>query len=308
MRLRHESKLKDKMEFQLDTRHVFYLVLWSVLLSGAIFATGLFVGEKKEAGKAGHKVTNSLAFKGLKQKEAGLGVDPMVSSFSFLSRLDRHPEKRELDDAVLNALAKMRLEVRERIHEQDEELKKELAEKYFPSEDVVSEAAWAANRARPDQLLAQSQGVQALRQHREARLGQAPADLGKEEPEPAPRPAPYAEAKLQQMALAKAVPAPAPVRAVPVAVRADSQAPAEGAFAIQCKAFRNIHDAKVFVGYLKGEMRRGPYKPFIMPVELPGKGKWYRVRIGKFDTRLEAEKYKAQFEKRLGLETFLVSL
>lgn len=93
-----------------------------------------------------------------------------------------------------------------------------------------------------------------------------------------------------------------------VVVQADSQEPAEGSFAIQCKAFRTVQDANLFVGYLKGEMRHSQYRPFVMPVELPGKGKWFRVRVGKFDTRLEAEKYKTLFEKRLGLETFLVSL
>ncbi len=308
MKLRHENKIKDKMEFQLDTRHVFYLVLWSVVLSGAIFATGLFIGQKKEEGKAGYKVTASLAFKGLKQKEANLGVDPLVSSFSFLSRLDRHPEKKELDDAVLNALAKMRLEVRQRISQQDEELKKELAEKYFPSEDAVSQAEWAAHQAQPNMMLAQSQGIQAVSQRREARLGQAPEDLGKEEPIPAPQAAPYKDAELKPVVPAKAVPVPAAEPEEEKVVQADSHAPAEGTYAIQCKAFRNSHDAKVFVGYLKSEMRRSRYKPFIMPVELPGKGKWFRVRIGKFGTRLEAEKYKEQFEKRLGLETFLVSL
>lgn len=306
MRLRHESKIKDKMEFQLDTRHVFYLVLWSVLLSGAIFATGLFIGQKKEEGKAGYKVTASLAFKGLQQKADNSGVDPLVSSFSFLSRLDRHPEKKVLDDAVLNALAKMRLEVRQRIEVQDEELKKELAEKYFPSEDDVSEAQWAASRDRPGRLLAESQGVRAVRQPRAARLGLAPEDLGKDEPEPVMKPAPYASAELRPIAPAKAALTPEPAEMV--VVQADSQEPAEGSFAIQCKAFRTVQDANLFVGYLKGEMRHSQYRPFVMPVELPGKGKWFRVRVGKFDTRLEAEKYKTLFEKRLGLETFLVSL
>ncbi len=303
MRLRHESKIKDKMEFQLDTRHVFYLVLWSVLLSGAIFATGLFIGQKKEEGKAGYKVTASLAFKGLQQKVDKSGADPLVASFSFLSRLDRHPEKKQLDDAVLNALAKMRLEVRQRIEVQDEELKKELAEKYFPNEADVDAADWAGSQLRPQLLLAESQGVKALRQRREERMGLAPDDLGKEEPEPAPKPAPYAAANLQPVAVA-----PAAEPEGVVVVQADSQAPTDGAFAIQCKAFRTSQDANVFVGYLKGEMRHSKYRPFIMPVELPGKGKWFRVRVGKFDTRLEAEKYKTLFEKRLGLETFLVSL
>lgn len=303
MRLRHESKLKDKMEFQLDTRHVLYLVLWSILLSGAIFATGLFIGQKKEAGKAGYAVTASLAFKGLQQKQAGEGVDPLVSSFSFLSRLDHHPEHKELDDAVLNALAKLRLEVREKVLEQDEELKKELAHKYFGDQDLMGDGSVDQQRHRAEALLAQSHGISAQRRAQAKRLGQAPEDLGKELPEEVAPKAPYAEEALKP-AVAKAVPAPEPVKVV----EADSQSNTAGTFAIQAKAFRNKKDADIFVSYLKSELRRGRYKPFVMPVKLPGKGQWYRVRIGKFDSRLEAEEFKSRFEKRLGLETFLVSL
>lgn len=303
MRLRHESRLKEKLEFQLDTKHVLYLVMWSIVLSGAIFATGLFIGQKKEAGKAGYAVTGSLAFKGLKQKEAHAGVDPLVSSFSFLSRLDRHPEHKELDDAVLNALAKMRLEVREKVMERDEELKKELAEKYFPSDDGLAEQS-DAQRRRSAEMLAQSQGVSAAHEPRIARVGPAPADLGKEVAEEEGPKAPYADAKL-----VKGPPAHAALKAPPqVVVQADSEADAPGAFAIQAKAFRDKKDADIFVGYLQSELRKSKFKPFVMPVELPGKGRWYRVRIGKFDSRLAAEKFKTQFEKRLGLETFLVSL
>jgi len=79
-------------------------------------------------------------------------------------------------------------------------------------------------------------------------------------------------------------------------------------FGIQAKAFREKGDAAEFLKYLQGELAKSKYRPFIMPVDLGAKGKWYRVRIGKFTSRLDAEKFKEQLEKKLGLETFLVSL
>jgi DedD protein len=295
MRLRHEDKLKEKVEFQLDTRHVFYLVLWSIALSAAIFATGLFVGQKKQEGKSGYAMANTLAFQGLRQKQAGLAVDPLVSSFSFLNRLGGHPEKRELEDAVLNAMAKLRIEIREKVEEKDDQLKKELADKYFRGIDPADDED---RQQSPEELLAQSRGISAHHRH-EQRMGQAPERL--EAPEEEPVPEPVVAAKKPAAPYARGGAAPAKV-----AEKAPVEGPEEGAggdFAIQAKAFRDKNDALIFLGYLKHELGRSRYKPFIMPVELPGKGKWYRVRIGKFDSRL-----KAQFEKRLGLETFLVSL
>jgi DedD protein len=292
MRLREENRIKDKMEFHLDTRHVFYLVGWSIVLSGAIFATGLFVGQKKQAGVAGYTVEQAMNLKEKKNKDQLAGVDPLAASFTFLTTLSHHPEQHELKDAVLNAMARLRIETLRKVKAQDAILKAELAEELFGSERREKPVD-------PRELLSATQGVQAQIRQREQRLAEAPANLDSPQQPPVVEPAPVVEPKPAKIAVLQ-----------PAVVNADSDLDDElgASFAIQAKAFRSPDDAKIFIGYIKRELRRSRYKPFIMPVELPGKGKWYRVRIGKFGSRLEAEKFKHQFERKLGLETFLVKL
>jgi DedD protein len=310
MRLREENKLKDKVEIQLETRHMFYVVLWSIVLSGIIFATGLFVGQKKQEGVNGFTLGNELK---LKEKSPVVQEqDPLSASFSFIETLDKHPEKRELKDAVLNAMAKLRLETLHKVRAEEEVLKKDLARKLFKDRLAAAEKGRADEEIDPleppERLLARGQGVKARRSHSPDRLGQAP-EFPEEEIELKADP-------LRKSAVRNPDP-PAPVAikeelGQPLADEFDDGVNLGGLdgkiYAVQAKAFREKDDAMIFMGYIKKELRRSKYKAFIMPVELPGKGKWYRVRIGKFPSRLEAEKFKSGFEKRLGLETFLVTL
>ena len=299
MKLREENKLKDKMEFHLDTRHVFYLVLWSIVLSGIIFYTGLFVGQKGQEGVAGFTMNNTLKLK-TKKPAVGAGMaEPLLNSWSFVSTLVKHPEQQRLPDAALDAMAGLRETVRKKVRDQDEVERKEIAEKLFsPHAEAPPD---------PSALLAGSRGLGGRNSTRRPRMGQAP-DLS------------------AAVALEVVQATPAAVEKVPVPAvnevgrqgtnsahrqsRGDSVEDDElgASFAIQAKAFREKSDAMIFLGYIQQELSRSSYKPFIMPVELPGKGKWYRVRVGTFKSRLAAQKFKKRFEKKLGLETFLVTL
>jgi cell division septation protein DedD len=319
MRLRDEGMLKPKMEFQFETRHFFMLVIWSIVLSGVIFCTGLFIGQKGQAGTRGMTL-NSAQPSGTDDVEEHR-PDPLLSSLSFLSRLVRHPEKRQHEDAALDALAALREDILRKQEREDAALREQLAREVFSPPADRPQA--------PEQVLAESAGVQAtLGRTRQANLGLVP-DLSAFVTPPEPEPLPVPEAALAAESPQLAAEAPAAVQpgnagiAVQAAQVLAAQAqPQEGDpsaievnsdgrqrfFAIQVKAFREKSDADLFLGYLQQELTKFQYKAFIMPVELPGKGKWFRVRIGKFQTRLEGEKFKQTFEKKLGLETFLVSL
>lgn len=290
MRLRDDGRLKEKMEFYLETRHVLYLILWSIVLSGVIFYTGMFIGKKGIEDQKSLAAENPLKRKAVKKDDL---VDPMVSTFEFLTRLTSHPEKRELQDAVLNAMEKLRQETQERLAKEALEEEKELAKKLFPTSKAQA----------PDELLKETAGIGPRKpEERQARLGIAPDLLvpGPEEEvvtKAGPPGSAHKEAEPKQR-----------IPDDPSKVVASSRGTGSGYFGIQAKAFRDKEDAKFFADYLKQELGRSKYQPFVMPVELPGKGKWYRVRIGKFATRLEAKKFKDEFEKKLGLETFLVNL
>ncbi len=314
MRLRDEGMLKPKMEFQFETRHFFLLVVWSIVLSGIIFCTGLFIGQKGQAGTRGMTLNSNQP--GGKDDAEASRPDPLLSSLSFLSRLVRHPEKRQHEDVALDALAALREDILRKQEREDAALREQLAREVFSPPTERPEA--------PEQVLASSSGVQAtLGRTRQANLGLVPdlsSLISPVEPEPVPVPEAALAADAAELAaeanaapIAAAAPS-APVMAAEGQPQEDPSAVEVNAdgrqrfFAIQAKAFREKADADIFLGYLQQELVKSQYKAFIMPVELAGKGKWFRVRIGKFQTRLEAEKFKQTFEKKLGLETFLVSL
>jgi DedD protein len=74
-------------------------------------------------------------------------------------------------------------------------------------------------------------------------------------------------------------------------------------FTVQVKATQSQPDASHFASKLKGE----GYQPFIADVDLPGKGHWYRVRVGHFDTRAQADRYLADFKRETHLEAFVTA-
>ncbi len=115
----------------------------------------------------------------------------------------------------------------------------------------------------------------------------------------------------------KAAPPPAapPEGARPSEVAADSH-PVEAAgapvaaavpsklfFTIQVKATQSAGEARKFSQKLKGD----GFSPFLAEVDIPGKGHWFRVRVGRFDTRAKADEYLADFERETHLQAFVTA-
>lgn len=76
----------------------------------------------------------------------------------------------------------------------------------------------------------------------------------------------------------------------------------EGAFTLQVVSYRTREEATVFAEALRG---RG-HEAFVTRAELPGRGTYFRVRIGPFDTRIAADRYRATFEREEGMNTYVV--
>ena len=79
-------------------------------------------------------------------------------------------------------------------------------------------------------------------------------------------------------------------------------------YSIQVKSFQNRDDAMAFLKFLEGELSGSKSKAFLMPVELPDKGKWYRVRVGQFNSKKKALEFKNRFEADQGVQTILVTM
>jgi len=59
----------------------------------------------------------------------------------------------------------------------------------------------------------------------------------------------------------------------------------EGIFAIQVASFHDLSRAESLVEELKKES----YRAYVSPEDLEKQGRWYRVRVGNFKTKEEAE-------------------
>jgi cell division septation protein DedD len=95
-----------------------------------------------------------------------------------------------------------------------------------------------------------------------------------------------------------APPAPAKAASKPPEGTAGS-----GAFTLQLGASQNREDAERMVSRL----REKGYAPYIVAATVPGKGTFYRVRMGSFATREAADRYLEDFKRETKSEAFVAS-
>jgi len=114
--------------------------------------------------------------------------------------------------------------------------------------------------------------------------------------DPAPQPTPSSPA-----APAPA-PAPAAVALAKAAASAAAAAPgARGAFSVQLGASQRREEAEALAHKVQ------KLSPRIEEADIPGKGRFFRVRVGRFDSRGEAEKYRGDVVRETGIQALIVA-
>ncbi|MBN2340873.1 MAG: SPOR domain-containing protein [Deltaproteobacteria bacterium] len=73
-------------------------------------------------------------------------------------------------------------------------------------------------------------------------------------------------------------------------------------FTLQVGSFQDHREASLMVNRL----RRAGHKSFLVRVNMPDSGVWYRVRVGPFDSKRDAWSYKQDFESKERLPAFVV--
>jgi cell division septation protein DedD len=76
----------------------------------------------------------------------------------------------------------------------------------------------------------------------------------------------------------------------------------DGELTIQVISYQNERDAEVFADGLRA---RG-HHAFVVSADIPDRGRFFRVRIGPFETMREAEAYRRQFELDERMNTIVV--
>ena len=109
------------------------------------------------------------------------------------------------------------------------------------------------------------------------------------EPTGEPKAALSARAKVAELKEAKPAPAAKPA-SIPTVAAGDTKG--KGRFALQLSSFQDKSEAEAFAQKFDGE------RPYLVVSEIPGKGTWYRVRVGDFASSKDAAVGKASFEKK----------
>jgi hypothetical protein len=107
----------------------------------------------------------------------------------------------------------------------------------------------------------------------------------------------------QEKKSTKVLPPPAPSPRPDLAGRQQKR-PSAAQFTVQLASFKDLASAKKFAARFKDSKPQAT----IRQVELPGKGRWYRVQVGQLYTRNEAVALVKRFTEKYRLKAFIVAL
>ncbi len=91
---------------------------------------------------------------------------------------------------------------------------------------------------------------------------------------------------------------------VPVVEEIPNKPDGEGEFTLQLASFQSKPEAVAFYK----EMVSSEWQAYLIHSKLPGRGVWYRVRLGAFDNYDAAIKAKKQFEKKQQVIAYVTRL
>lgn len=279
--LRDVERWKDKIEVRLDNRQVFFLFFGSAMVACMLFVLGVIVGKRLESrGRALAPLVEDplAALDRFAERAATPTADPATTQAPTLT----------FPKALLGSGTPGKLERTER------SANKTTLATTAPTMPPLAAAPVAAAPA-PNKKLA------ALPRPMAPSSVATPAT----EPKAAPLTAPVAPVKAPtpKPAVAKAPPAAPPSKVPAVAVApakaatpATASAPArtdkaKSGFALQLSSFQDRNEADAFA------RRFAAQNAHVVVSEIPGKGTWYRVRVGSYGTMKDATAAKASFER-----------
>lgn len=287
--LRDVDRWKDKIEVRLDNRQVFFLFFGSAMVACMLFVLGVIVGKRLESrGRAEAPVVDDpLAV--LDRFGAVASPAPAPAALTFPRALiGGGPTK--------NRLAPERLERADKVERLETAPAERLAvtkptltatapvSLALPATPAAPEDMAPAAAALPRPLVQNKAAVTTKTAHPSS---VPPAPLTKKLAIlPRPVPAPLKAAVKDTMPPAKgAVSAPTASKATPV------PSSGKGRFLLQLSSFQDRGEADAFARRFAGQ------NAYVVATEIPGKGTWYRVRVGSYGTMQEAAVAKTNFER-----------
>jgi cell division septation protein DedD len=265
------DKIKEKITIRLDTSEIGWLVVGCLLISTGVFAMGFYVGTSDQPAIRSHNMAllPSSLVKSPKEKSE---VDEALADlqYTYDQELTSPTPPERIDDPALEIIARFKDQIQPSIHSQD--INGPDLALAGPRPVNLAESAFEGEELTPKT----HQKVAKLAQ------AKAPASSGPAWAKPAQQPTPGTKAN---------------------APKSSATAVSSG-YTIQIRAFKKERDAKSFSVVLKN----AGYKPYVVAAAIPGKGTYYRVRLGKFQTLSDATATQARFEKAESYSTIVTPI
>ncbi len=268
--MRDLDRWKDKVEISLDGRQIFFLFFGSAVAACLIFVVGVLIGKRIEA-------------RALAMQPAAI-EDPLAA-------LDQLGDADEADEGLTfhKALTPPKPEKPAVEAKKAAEPKKEVvAAKAPPPKSAPATASMATTDKKPAPIVADDDGDED-----DATSNDKPdAKVDVKKP----------EAKKPDVGKSQPLPAARPQ----VVQQTPTKKPDVTAshFTLQLSAFPDKGDAEEFMR----KIQSAGYKPFLVASEIPGKGIFYRVRVGDYGSRQAAVDAKTEFEKKQRIIAYVAKL
>ena len=272
--MRDLDRWKDKVEISLDGRQIFFLFFGSAVAACLIFVAGVLIGKRIEA-------------RALALQPAPI-EDPLAA-------LDQLGDADEVDEGLTfhKALTPARPEK--------------------PAAEPKRAAEKADAKAAPDKSAKADKTDKGDKTEKPDKADKAPVvavedssdEDGKAEAKPPVEVAKKLEAKKSEPA-ATARPQALPAARPQVVQQSAAKKPDVTAshFTLQLSAFPDKADADEFMR----KIQSAGYKPFLVASEIPGKGIFFRVRVGDYASRQAAVEAKAEFERKQRIIAYVAKL
>lgn len=268
--MRDSHRLKEKYELSFDNRQIVTVTVASLVVLGGVFTLGVVVG-KKLAGE----------------------VAPAGPPADLLSQLDERTEALETMKADAALTFQDELTRRTPVVVAEAPIIKAVEPK--PPEPKAPEA-------KPVEVKA------AEVKPAEAKEPAAPTAPPEALAAAAPPVAPKEEAKLPEVPRAEAVPTRTHdggglKEAFGKAQKLPAEAVADGSWTLQLSAYQDRAEADRFAAGLRDK----GYAPYIVEAQIPNKGTWYRVRMGRFGSREAAARYMDDFKRETAMNAIVTN-
>jgi cell division protein FtsN len=293
--LRDVERWKDKIEVRLDNRQVFFLFFGSAMVACMLFVLGVIVGKRLESrGRAeAPAIEDPLAV--LDRFGAVTTPSPMPSTLTFPRALigggpsknrPSSPERTERADRA-DKVERIERLAAERITGKPTLTATAASPLPIPP-SVASTGPTAAPAASQPALPAVSKKLAALPRPvasapKSAPLARSAASL------PATRQVAPPTKVGSSGSASRSLPA-APVAAASGASGASGEK-SKVRFLLQLSSFQDRADADAFA------RRFAAQNAYVVATDIPGKGTWYRVRVGSYGNLQEASAAKTNFER-----------